>query len=221
MGGKDPFKVTIHTHASRARRVLKFTLQHLELHNVTPYVSTQTEPPAPWRNRLNARDALALAKPWPTGGVLMLEDDVRLHDDWRAWVGLSIIEQRPVFGYMSYKRCYPGHIREQIEKGECVKAGLYPMEHANGLWGAQCVYLPLWFLSMIWEDERLHAGPEMPGMDGWPIDHFFAVVMGGLRKPQMPLVAVPNFADHLSPPSVLKPERRPNFSFTQNILVCP
>lgn len=219
MGRTDAFKVTVHTHETRAG-VLADTLTHLETHNVTPHVAVHTGVPSPWGNRLTARDALGMARPWPKAGVLMLEDDVRLHDDWRDWVGLSIIEQRPVFGYMSYSKCYPGHIRESIEKGECVKAGLYPMEHVNGMWGTQCVYLPHWFLEQIWNDERLHAGPDVPGIDGWPIDNYFAVVMGNLPKSRTPLIAVPNFCAHVNPPAVLKPHRRGHHSFTQNATIC-
>lgn len=141
--------------------------------------------------------------------MLLLEDDVRLAADWRHWMALCQESGRPVVGYASYPKLYPRWFRTAKDAAAPVTPGVYGMECAPGFWGSQCVYLPKFFLEEIWEDARLHSLEE----DGQPFDTFLARhwIQAPLRS--QPLLAIPNFCEHLAPGSVLRP-RQPNYSYS-------
>jgi len=209
---------TIHSHCERTE-TLKGTLGHLKNNfGLTPFVSIQDSPPDPARNRLNARDALAMARPWPAGGVLMLEDDVRLDPDIGNWIALAIGSERPTFLYSAYSRNHPdwfsaAHNRNPQNMPHFAR-GLYRLERAPEVWGAQAVYLPKMILSMMWNDPRLHSTE----MDGSPIDGFFRRFFVSIPKRYLPLLALPNPVEHLSPPAVLNKRRAAHTSLSRRYI---
>ena len=143
-----------------------------------------------------------IGPPWPAGGVLMLEDDVRLDADVEWWLEQCVAADRPVMGYLAEgcRQNHPPHVLQEYEERGCVTPGLYPIRHEHCAWGAQCVYLPAWFLAQLWADPRLHSTEA----DGKAIDALLALVWGQLPSRKLPLVAIPNFCRHLGYDSVLK-----------------
>ena len=207
--------ITVHSHHERAE-VLADTLKHLaELGLPRPSVSVQVTPPDPARNRLNARDALQKAWPWPAGGVLMLEDDVRLDADIHDWIAVARALGRTTFFYSAYVRNHPGWFfaahTQTPELMPPFARGLYRLERPPELWGAQAVYLPRSVLALMWQDERLHSEE----LDGSPIDDFFRRFFTSVPKSQLPYLALPNPVEHLAPLSVVNKDRRQHYSISR------
>lgn len=139
----------------------------------------------------------------------MLEDDVRLQRSWRKWVQAAQGVGRTVVGYASYPKLYPQWFRDAEEAGEPVTPGLYGLKNPPGFWGAQCVWFPRHALNELWADPRLHSLEA----DGVPIDTFLAKHWTQASRHAQPLLAIPNFCEHVAPPSVLRP-RRPHKSYS-------
>lgn len=211
--GRDdqPVGVSIVTHESR-RGDLSETLAHIEeIVGVTPHVETQVEPPAPWRVRRGFQRALEVhADPWPAGGVLVLEDDIRFRRDWKRVLDVIVDADYPTVCCTLPLECIPAPFSAWVraeQDGQLsnvkVKPRVVPLVRPISFYGTQAVYLPKWFLPHVISHELLYTQP--------PTGKAFDGFLNGLMMEQPSslglMVAVPDLVDHLSLPSVLNPRR--------------
>lgn len=211
--GRDglPVGVSIVTHHTREKD-LDATLAHIrELVGVDPHVETQTEDPAPWRVRRGFRRALEVHRdPWPEGGVLLLEDDVRFRQDWQRVLDVIVDADYPTVCCTLPLECIPAPFsawaRAEAD-GQLtnikVKPRVAPLVRPISFYGTQAVYLPKWFLPHVISHELLYTQPPK----GKAFDGFLNGLM--LEQPSSLglMIAIPDLVDHLSLPSVLNPKR--------------
>ena len=207
-----PVGVFIVTHESR-EDVLTETLDHFREQGVHPHVQTQVEPPAPWRVRRGFRRGLErFSDPWPNGGILALEDDVRLRSDWRQLLEVIVQADYPTVCCTLPIECLPAPFSAWAraeQDGQLhdikVKPRVAPLVRPIAFYGTQAIYIPKWFLPHRWSLEVLHvkppSGKAFDGLwNGWMLDNPTPVGM---------MVSVPDLVDHTSPQSVLDPNRKP------------
>lgn len=201
-GGRS-VAVFVVSHETR-REVRAETLGHLATQGIQPHVQEQVEPPASWRVRRGVRNALAALQPWPDGGVLMLEDDIRLRTDWRPLLDLIVSSDFPTvcctLELTTIPHPWAHMIRERHPKRAPprVKPRVVPVVRSVTFYGTQCVYMPRWFLDVLWADNRLHA--EKP--EGMAFDSLLTAMQQDMPAPIGLNLCIPDLADHLSPPPV-------------------
>jgi hypothetical protein len=175
--------VCLPTVPSRAA-VLAETLAQWARFGVTPLVETQ---PAEWplsgpSQRRNAERALRRAldaRPAATH-VLFTEDDVDLAPDLPNWLPALCWLDAPVTLFVPLLRHYPPALRRQVQRGEPLTEGVFPVAHQAEWWGTQAVVLPRELVEAVlcWES----------GRNGWD-----AHLSAYLKAHQLPLaVTVPN-----------------------------
>lgn len=193
----QPVGFFVVSHASRAD-VRAQTLEHLKAQGIQPHVQIQTDPPESWRMRRNTRDALAEHLPFDRP-LVMLEDDVRLHKEWRTLLALLVEADHPTVCCTLETQNVPQPWNQMLgETRIAVEPAIVPMEKPLVFRGTQCVYFPVWYLWHMWGDPRLHDDDPM----GMSFDGFLNVRMRDGPHAVRLNVLIPDMAEHLAPVSV-------------------
>lgn len=189
------------------------TLQDFARFGIEPLVSRQEKKPSALHNRLNARAAIGLARPF-AGPVLFCEDDLILADTLPQWLEHCQRINRVAYLYVSKDRHYPAHLQAQIARGQELEPGLYELALPERIYGSQCIYLPQYVLEGMWRDKLFTALEPYIG----PFDHY---LRGYLQRiGHRPLCAAPNCVQHQAPPRLVR-QANPHTSTTFRRKVAP
>lgn len=147
--------------------------------------------------------------------MLLLEDDVRFRPDWRRLLALVVSADNPCVCCNLAIECLPAPWsnlarawRDRVPNGDAkpprVRPRVVPLVRPQNFFGSQAIYLPAWFVPVLWDEPRLHS--EAP--PGMAFDSLLNKLMTENPTPLGMSIVLPDLAQHESPPSVLN-KRRP------------
>jgi len=168
----------------------------------------QSEAPEPRRVRQNFGRAIQHWNgDYPSGGLLLIEDDIRLRADWRELLWVIVQGDYPTICCSLELRTIPAPFsalaRADLNEPPTVRPRVAPMVNTGEYYGSQCVYLPKWFIPNITSQELMMSdSPRGMAFDG------VLNYMAGQTPVNLGLmVSIPDLAHHTSPPAVLNPLR--------------
>jgi len=197
--------IVIFTHETRERELARTVKSIRDANLYVDFISLDTGPGSPMKNRLNAMNALRNG--YVGEDILVLEDDVMASINLASWLRYLHFNVHQAVCLLPMKPEFYSERTEVILRNERMRKATPSRLEVNPRlmhwWGSQALWFPPRIAEGILNDERFSVEDEKP-MGPW--DHAIRQFLMGNNEEM--LMAFPAVFQHQSPPSVRQRKNR-------------